>query len=178
MFADDEDAIWRLSRLWRHVFSAEVAADFVGAIEAVLESVLNSQSGKAARVATVVLVNACRAKRFQSPGQRHQVLRLFSRAVRDGRVFAAYGSVPESQQHSACFEALVGALDAGYLHPLDDEDSLCRFLRWVNDWSPERKGRLRPLHALLTQRFPAHPQIWSILEFPQGEVEAEGKLSN
>jgi hypothetical protein len=178
MFADNEDSIWRLSRLWRYVFSAEVAADFVGAVEAVLESVFNSQSGKTARVATVVLVDACRTKQFQSPGQRHQVLRLFSRAVRDGLVFAVYGPVPESQQHSACFEALVDALDAGYLHPLDDEDPLCRFLRWVNGWPPERKRELRPLHALLTERFPACPQIWSILEFPPDEVEAKGKFSN
>ena len=79
MFADNEDAIWNLSRLWRHVFSAEVAADFVGAVEAVLESVFTSKGVRTARVATVVSVNACRTKQFQSPGHRHQVLRLFSR---------------------------------------------------------------------------------------------------
>jgi hypothetical protein len=166
MFAHNEDAIWRLSRLWSNVFSAEVAADFVGALEAVLESVFNSRTGKVARVVAAVLVDACRTKQFQSPAQRHQVLRLFARAVRDGRVFAVYGPVPEPQQHSACFEALVDALDAGYLHPVDDEGSLRRFLLWVNGWSPERKGDLRPLHALLTERFPACPQIWSILQFP------------
>jgi hypothetical protein len=170
MYADNEDSIWRLSRLWRYVFSAEVAAEFVGAVEAVLESVFNSRSVRAAQVANVVLVNACRVEQFQSRGQRHQVLRLFARAVRDGRLFAGHGPVPELEQHTACFEALVDALDAGYLHPSDDEDSLRRFLRWVNGWPPKRKGKLRPLHALLTERFPACPQIWSILEFPPDEV--------
>src|ERR1039458_8789252 len=67
---------------------------------------------------------------------------------------------------AADFLGAVDALDAGYLHPVDDEDSLRRFLLWVNCWSPERKRELRSLHALLTEKFPACPQIWSILEFP------------
>ena len=179
MFPDNEDAIWRLSRLWRYAFSVEVAAEFVGAVEAVLESVFGSSRGGAtASLATVELVNACRTKRFQSSGQRHQVLRLFARAVRDGRLFAGHGPLPELEQQSGCFEALIDALDAGYLHPLKDEVSLCRFFRWVNGWPPKRKGKLRLLHALLTERFPAYPQIWSILQFPTGGVEAKGKLSN
>ena len=172
MFAHNEDSIWRLSRLWSNVFSAEIAADFVGTLEAVLESVFDSRTAKPARVVATVLVDACRTKQFQSPGQQHQVLCLFARAIQDGRVFAEYDPVPEPQQYSACFEALVDALHAGYLHPVDDEDSLCRFLRWVNGWSPERKGDLRPLHALLAERFPSCPQIWSILEFPPDDVEA------
>ena len=174
-FRGDEDALWRLTQLGRHLLNNEVAEEVLSTCETVLHPLL-SASGPVAVVAKGQIATVF-SYLMDGPGLRAGEIRtrvdtLFVAWLRNP---SSYGVDPKAHlalQRRTYFVGVGKLLESGALALPSDRDALERFLRWVNTWEPRWKAPLRPDLAWLKQHYP-EPGLWEILEIPEEPVHPE-----
>ena len=168
-FSGDEDALWRLTQLGRHLLNSEVAEEVLSTCETVLRSLL-SASGPIPAVAKGQIATLF-SYLMDAPGlrageSRARVDTLFVAWLRNP---SSYGIGPKAHwalQRRPYFVGVGKLLESGALRLPSDRDALERFLRWVNTWEPRWKATLRTDLAWLKQHYP-EPGLWEIVEIPE-----------
>ena len=165
-FPDNEDALWRLTQLGKHLLHREIGEDIVETTEIILPIYLSSSH------ALTVLV-------------RGQINTLFSYLIdtshfyegdlriRIDKLFLAWFRYPESFggdlrphiyiQRKNYFKRVTDFIISGTLDVFIDRKPLERFLNWVVLWQPQYKLQLKGMLQLLKNRYPA-PGLWDILD--------------
>jgi hypothetical protein len=166
-FSADEDALWRLTQLGKHLLNEQVAEEVCAASEAVLGPRLSGNiplppvtKGQI----TTLLSYLVSARNLQSGELRSRVDALLLTWLRNP---ASFGTEPKPHpltQRKSYVQRVVDLLVSGALDLSSDRETLERFLRWVNTWEGEWKSKVRGTLVRLTHNYPA-PDLWEIVEF-------------
>jgi hypothetical protein len=167
MFPTNEDAIWRLTQLRKHLLIGAVAED----VCAVSEAVLNPSLATASTLSPVLReqITTLLSYLIGAPGLRGGRLRgrVDELLVRWLRHPSSYGDFPRPHwniQRYSYAQRVAALVGSGALSVSEDREALRRFMRWLDNWDMEEKLTLRPLIAELERTHPA-PGLWDIVKF-------------
>ncbi len=167
LFPSNEDAIWRLTQLRKHLLRGEMADKVYAASEAVLNRSLTTASALPPVLReqiTTLFFYLIGAPGLWLGQLRGRVDELLLRWLRHP---SSYGDSPRPYriiQRYRYVQRVAALVDSGALSVSEDREALKRFMRWVDNWEEDEKTALRPLIADLESRHPA-PGVWDIVRF-------------
>jgi hypothetical protein len=167
IFPGNEDALWRLTRLGRHLLTEEVAEDVIITSEELLNLHLSPDENISVEVSgqiATLLSYLIGAPRMRSELLRSRVDALLLRWLRHS---VSYGEDPKPHyniQRRSYVQRIADLLDSGDLNVVQDRDALERFMRWVNNWESAQKAAVLPTIEFLARRYPA-AGLWDIVKF-------------
>jgi hypothetical protein len=166
-FSTNEDALWRMMQLKKHLLREEVAKEVCVAYETILNQRLSTNikltlidSG----LISTLFAYLIDAPAFQEGELRNRVDELLLRWLRHP---ASFGNDPKPhwniQRHSYMWH-VIELIESGALSVAEDRGALERFMLWVNNWEPEQKSHIRHLINYLKRKYPAQG-LWDIVKF-------------
>ncbi|MCK4222473.1 MAG: hypothetical protein KAX25_06320, partial [Dehalococcoidia bacterium] len=165
-FPSHEDALWRLTQLGKHLLAQEVAEDVIAASSALLEPVI---SGKAPLTPVrrgqinTLFSYLIDAPHLCSGDLRSHVDNLLLAWLRNPNSFGDEPKPHANIQRVSYFQRIIDLIVSGAINTTVEREPLERFLRWVANWEPKQKSRLRSNLVFLKQNYPA-PGLWDIAD--------------
>ena len=167
-FSGDEDAIWRLSQLRRHLQIPEIGETTLRTFKAVFRARLAGPAPVSLAIRrniSGIFLNLI----FLSNDVetlRETVDVYFVEWLRYPDSFNDASPLPASVQqlYKVMVRRVADLLEAGTLDVDRDREPLMKFLRWVDLWEPECKEELRVLFGSLRKAFPTDG-LWEIVQF-------------
>ncbi len=168
IFAEDEDACWRMSRLRRNLQQPEIAKTTLRTFEAVFRArVAGSHPLPLAdrRNLSSILTNLLYLSQDVET-LRETVDGYFVEWLRYPDSFnnVPPGPLVVQRMSKVMVRRVADLLKAGTLDVDRDREPLMKFLRWVDLWEPECKEELRVLFGSLRTDFPTEG-LWEIVRF-------------
>ncbi|HWS89157.1 MAG TPA: hypothetical protein VN282_19450 [Pyrinomonadaceae bacterium] len=166
-FSANEDAIWRLRQLGRHLLGEEVAEEVCAASEAVLGTLLsrNASLPQAVNEQTTALFSfLITAPGLHTDSLRGRVDELLLRWLRHPYSYGDSARPHQNNQRRNYVQRVVDLVNAGALSVSEDREALRRFLCWVNNWDEDEKLMVRPMLVELERKHPG-PGLWDVVRF-------------
>lgn len=166
-FSENEDVLWRLTQLGRHLLRKEVAEEVCAASETVLGRRLSAADGLTPihnGQGATLLAYLIEAPEMQAGDLRRRVDDLLLRLLRHPASFGDDPKPHRNVQRRSYALRVADLVASGALSVTEDREALRRFLRWVDNWEPTWKVSIRPLMADLERSRPA-PGVWDLLRF-------------
>ena len=168
-FPRNQDALWRITQLGRHLLRDEVAED----VYLTSESILHLMLGNGVAITDVergqiqtLFSYLIDAPELREGELRQQIDGLFIEWLRH---YASFGPDPKAHlniQKPIYVQRVVDLVISGALDVTADREPLERFLRWVDTWDPEWKSQVYRTFDFLRHRYSALP-LWNIVQIDQ-----------
>ena len=170
-FPADEDALWRLTQLGRHLLREEMAEEACSTSETVLRPLIlhdvHPTTVARGQIATL-LCYLISAAGLHSGQLRNRVDALLLMWLRNPTSFGDDPKPHINLQLPHHVQRVVDLVVSGALSVTADPEPLERFLRWVDSWEPERKSQLYRTLDFLRHSYPA-PGLWDMVRFTSEE---------
>jgi hypothetical protein len=166
-FSDNEDVLWRLTQLGRHLLRRDAAEEVCATSEAILNLRLSDEAELTPVIkgqGTTLLAYLIEAPGLRIGHLRNRVDNLLLRWLRHPASFGTDPMPHRNVQRYSYVERIADLVDSGALSVVEDREALKRFMLWVDNWEPRWKLAVRPLIADLESRHPA-PGLWDIVKF-------------
>lgn len=165
-FSDNEDVLWRLTQLGRHLLRHDVAEEVCATSETILNRRLSAESLSPVvkGQATTLLSYLIDAPGLRTGRLRGRVDDLLLRHLRHPFSFGDNPRPHQNIQRRSSVQRVADLVEGGALSVVEDRETLERFLRWVNNWEPMWKEYIRPIINDLASRYPA-PGLWDLVKF-------------
>jgi hypothetical protein len=166
-FPRNEDALWRLAQLKRHFLREGVLEEVIATSELLLEARLapgERLSSTIKEQITALFSHLIDASKSCPEQLRSGADALFIRWLRYPASFGDRLNLHYNFQRRNYIQRIADLLDSGDLNVVEDREALERFLRWINNWEPERKLNVHPIIRILERKYPA-PGLWDIVKF-------------
>ena len=164
-FPENEDALWRLTQLRKHLLRTDVAEEVCTASEAVLRPSTSHEvrpsSLTRSQISTLISY-LTEAPNLGSGKLRDRVDTLLVAWLRHP---GSYGVDPKPYiyiQRQSYVQRVADLIDSGSLDVKADREPLKRFLLWVDCWAPERKAQIHRTLDFLKHKYPV-PGLWDIV---------------
>jgi hypothetical protein len=165
-FPSNEDSLWRLTRLEKHLLLDDVSEDVLRTSEVILQPRISGsyrlKPEALGQINTLFSYLIC-ADHFAKGDLRVTIDTLFLHWLRNPRSFGS-GIIPHTNiQRASYFKRVVDLIVSGTLDLFVDREPLERFLNWVAMWQPQRKSQLKEMLHFLKTNYPSHG-LWEILD--------------
>jgi hypothetical protein len=165
-FSENEDALWRLTQLRKHLLREELGEELITTSEAVLDSLISRDVHPRTLIRgqiNTLFSYLIGASGLRSGQLRNQVDSLLLTWVKNPSSYEKNPKPHFTIQRSEYVHRIIYLLDTGKLTISKDRESLERFLYWVDSWDLSRKSRLYKEIAYLKENYPS-PGLWDILK--------------
>ncbi|MCD4797550.1 MAG: hypothetical protein K8R19_00880, partial [Methanosarcinales archaeon] len=165
-FPNNEDALWRLTQLRKHLLREEVGEEVIITSETVLKPLISIDVPPSKLIRgqiTTLFSYLIGAPILRSGSHRNRVDSLLLTWLKNP---SSYGRNPKPHftlQRSGYVRRIIELLDAGKLSTSEDRETIERFLYWVDSWDLDRKSQLYQKIVHLKTNYPA-PGLWDIVE--------------
>ena len=153
-FPSDEDALWRLTGLGRHLNQVGVGDDFLDAARAVMDALPNTLAVlPRGQIATLISALVQSPDLTVSP-YRQEVDELIRAWLVNP---LSYGGAPQPHDAIQRKQYVVRVLGVAEAHREDPavQDGVRRFLEWMDLWSPENRAAAAPQLTKLREQLTA-----------------------
>jgi len=166
-FPSNEDALWRLTQLGKHLFEPAVSEKLCATAETVFRaSVASVPISPLTRGQLATLFSRLiRAPSLRSGPLRERVDNVFLLWLRHPESYGTHPPAHARIQRPEIFKRVFDLVTSGLLDVSADREHLRRFLLWVNTWEPELKSKLRPTLDWLNHHHPPR-DLWDIVHTP------------
>ena len=168
-FCTDQDAIWRLSRLARHLQIEELAETVLDCCEYVLPPLFAKRqlSVNLQRNIESITHNLRFAQGLGRPPLQSRLHALLAAWLRHPKACTCPVQMVPYIQTPTFLEVLLELLQSGNLSIENDREHLSRLVSWLNTWDQPQRQRLAPWVEKLKQRFSSADDLWQRIDLTQ-----------
>ena len=165
-FPNNEDALWRLTQLSKHLLREEAGEKVIITSEAVLKPLISLDilPGKLIRGQITTLFSYLISAPILSSGSyRNRVDSLLLTWLKNPSSYGRNLKPHFIMQRPKYVQRIIELLIAGELSISEDRKNLERFLYWVDSWDSNQKSQLYQTIDFLIKNYPT-PGLWDIVE--------------
>jgi hypothetical protein len=166
-FPKNEDALWRLTQLRKHLLREGVLDEVIATSELILNAHLASGERLSSMVneqISALFSYLIDATKFCPDQLRSSADNLFIRWLHHPASFGDRLNLHRNFQRRSYVQRIVNFIVSDALNVSDDRAALERFMRWVNNWEMDRKLEVRSMIEFLARRYPTEG-LWDIVKF-------------
>jgi len=168
--SDHPEVIWRLARLRKNLECEEIAELILTCAEELISTGRAYNDNDSVSVEAILSnINSNPACLMSTTGGAsgplsHRFDALCAKWFRMEQSFSHHSLKLKVLQRPYYFLRYANLILRGLISPVYDRKPISKWLTWINGWTIENKREIRGKIILLKERFPAHTDLWSILD--------------